>query len=149
MKPDPFICRNIYFDKTRNLNGYNLRAFYSIDLSSANIAPLISYSRCRYGKVEVICEVLKYINANVSTKISTDYSIDEYRRPRGSLIEVLTGIMDIAIQTYYMGGFWKVQTYPFHTYNIKIMTLKESVTESGVVINYINLNVCLLLITSS
>lgn len=104
-----------------------------------------------YGEPEITCTVLNYINANVTTTVAdadADF-IDEPEQPFGNLKEVLVGKIDMAIHTYYVRGFWKQQTYPYYTDEVKIISLKESAKDNDIVINIFTFNVCLFLILSS
>lgn len=78
-----------------------------------------------------MCILLNHINANVIAEISDQDFINEWGEPYGLLKDVLTGRIDIAMNAYYIRGYWKAQSYPFYTEQLKIISLKDSPENSN------------------
>lgn len=146
---DQFICHSIYFDKVRNLNGYNLKAFYSRDSRFIDYTPTINHAGCSYGEPGIMCTVLNHINAGVTTTIVDDYFLDEQGEPQGPLKDVLTGIIDFTIHTYFLSGFYKEQLYPFDADCIRIISAKDTAKNFNIVMHGFSLKVWLFFIVSS
>lgn len=137
---DPLSCSNIYFDKTNNLNGYELRALH-MGLNSVDDTKISSH-KCTDGDPEIICSILNRINASITTKISHEFgSVNERGEPFGPLKDLLTGLADFTFNPFFLRGFWKNQAYPSHTEALKIISSKESVMYFTTMVHSLTLKV--------
>lgn len=133
-----------------NLNGYAIRAvvhqdnnlhFYDQNKSG--------YDRCIGADAGIACTMFKHINASLVVKQSDDFGrIDVAGKPQGSVGDVLSSTVDIALFGTFIRDYWKLQTYPFHFHAIKILSLKDSVKYNDAIVVMFTLKVLLVLISS-
>lgn len=123
------MCTNLYFDKTRNLNGYNLKAIM------ADQSKVISYNatrvgskKCRGANLVILCTVLRHINATARVKTFQNYGSLDERGPfnQKDLKELVSGTADVSLTSYILDEFWKFEAYPFFDTHCKIVSLKKS-----------------------
>lgn len=115
----------MYYEKANNLNGYNLRV--SSDTGSQSNYTTVNYHKCGKGQLGIMCTVLNHMNAEVITKHYPKRGyINEKGEPHGLMKDVLSGIIDITMSSYFLRGFWKEQTYPSQTTPVTIVSLENS-----------------------
>lgn len=126
---DSTLYDKLYFDKIENLNTYGLKTVIPGDLRDEHGYDInkTGYARCNGFDLELLCTILKHINASMTVKLSSDTGfIDEKGEPHGARKDVLLENVEIDMQTAFLRDFCKMQTYPFHLDTLKIISLKDS-----------------------
>lgn len=83
------------------------------------------YDECYGLELELMCAVLKHMNASIVVKISDSMgSTDEKGKHHGIIQDVISGTVDIAMNLYFVRSYWKNQVYPFHMDRLKIISSK-------------------------
>lgn len=86
------------------------------------------YGACNGLDLEVMCAVLKHINASINVKISSFAGRVNASGSYGMAKDVLSKTVDINALLYFLRDYWKLQAYPFYPNNLKIISLKKKVT---------------------
>lgn len=117
----------MYFDKIKNLNGYNIKAALPRDTVSDHYdIKKTGSDRCSRSS-KIICVISTHINASLIVKESNSHGyIGDYGKPEGAVKDVLSGTCDISLLGYFVADYWKQQTHPFTSGALKIVTLKNS-----------------------
>lgn len=116
-----------YFDKIKDLNGYSLKVgvFHEPLVFDEYDEAETGYDRFKGFDFELIRTALKYVNARFVVKISDDYGFfDEQGSPHGTMTDILSSTIDLAINTYFLQDYWKMQAYPFDTEALTIVSRK-------------------------
>ena len=117
----------MYYDKTKDLNGYNIRAVVynsrSAPLHNVRIHNLAFRSR----EAIVACLILDHLNATVTMKRFNVFDgLDGEGRPHGPLKDVLiTHTAEITINCFYLAYFLDHQIYPVESAQMKIISGKK------------------------
>lgn len=135
---ESLLCKNLYYDKAKNLKGFNVKAVVH---QSANIISYYlnrsGYDRCMIEPTVIIgCTLLKHVNGNLTVKVRDTFSfIDVHAdgRPQGSLEGVSSSSADILFYPSFIRGYWHQETYPFFTLRIKVISLKDFMTSTDVI----------------
>ncbi|OXU17639.1 hypothetical protein TSAR_012985, partial [Trichomalopsis sarcophagae] len=92
-------CRNLFFDKTSNLNGYNVKVAYALYENAYRFQPAkAGYNRFDGSDFKLITTVLNHINATVTAKeYSTWHYLDEYGRLDGIGRDLSFGYIDLSM----------------------------------------------------
>ncbi|KAJ8675043.1 hypothetical protein QAD02_010829 [Eretmocerus hayati] len=146
----PTYCRSLYFDKvkdvcTRYVQGYIFKTSYTstrvtLDIGYEYDQTRTGYTRCSGTRSKPLCFVLNYINATFTAKSVKGYAfVNKYGQPDGSLIDIQTEAIHFLFAPYYIRDYWRIQTYPFHAGEMKIVTYKKPMATSDIMISYLNL----------
>ena len=103
-KIDNCICDDLYFDKTSDLRGYNLK------VAGIEDGIILRYDQTKtgYGRFtgminEIVCTVLNIINATVTIKWSKSLGfINNHGKLIGSLNDIAEGTVDLRLTTSLM-----------------------------------------------
>ncbi|OXU30034.1 hypothetical protein TSAR_017030 [Trichomalopsis sarcophagae] len=103
-REDNNVCSALFFDKTTDLNGYNLKIISMIDERSFPYDKTKEgYSRCYSIPCRMLFIILSHINAPITFKIASEHGyVDEYGQPHGPLKDVLSGLVDITAILYFI-----------------------------------------------
>ena len=122
------VCSALYYDKTTDLNGYNVRATVctetnSIPLHTVRIHNLAFQSR----ETVAASQILEYMNATLTIKQFNFFgNVDREGRPRGPLKDIIIShAADITSNCYFLYYFWNLQIYPIETSQMKIISGKK------------------------
>lgn len=144
------VCENLYFDKARNLDGYNIRA-----VITQNEKVIVYYKnrigcdRCNSPFCMILCTLLRSINANLTVKNSYGPAfIDVDGKPIGELKDVFSGTVDVTLDGYFLRDYWKQQTYAFHFETIKIASLRHFTSHEDTILFILLLKLWFFLILS-
>lgn len=109
----------MYYDKAKNLNGYNLWAsqwvkpIYRQKFEANNSSNF--YDERSF---EIWFDVISYLNASVTVKY--------FRELNDSNQEVIFGEADFSMVRTFIRDYWALQVYPIDSTCLKVLTLKES-----------------------
>lgn len=125
------ICGAIYFDKTKNLNNYNLKAVLNND------SFLFHWKKMKTGydsfdgiAFNIMCSMLDHIHATITIKFNEYYGyVDELGEAHGQIEDVTSGDVDIAIALFPLNSYWRVQGYPVFPDSLEMISSKESVAD--------------------
>lgn len=146
----------MYFDKTKNLYGYNLKAALTRN-------PLYYYNatesdKCRNSgtSIRIICLAFQHMNATITVKQSaTIGSIDNFGKSEGPLRDVLKGNVDVLMNQYAIKPYWRYQQYPYSQTTLNIFSVANTLNYGTRFFIVFNLKIwlclfsaCLLLIVS-
>lgn len=107
----------------------------------------ITYDRCRGFKTEIICAVIKHMNASFVTKFSGIVGmINEEGKPYGMIKDVLSCTVDLSINNFFSRDYWKMQAYPLESIALKMVSLKNSVTYADRLLYIFNVKVLVLFV---
>lgn len=122
------MCDDLFFDKTKNLDGYNLKtALFRIPYVYEYNETKIGYDIFYGAHYTIICTILKHVNASITVKKSKSAGfLDGHGKPQHMLGDVLSSTVDLALNAYYQRDHWKVQSYPFSTSALKIISSTNS-----------------------
>ncbi|XP_076760489.1 uncharacterized protein LOC143429019 [Xylocopa sonorina] len=125
------MCVDLMFDKTRNLNGYEIR------LNAVAFTPYLDIHPTKKGwdqfsgdNWEILKIVFQKLNAtlNVNVHNGTVYDLgglDSEGNVVGMMGDVATGVVDMGMNARGLYAMWKVQyTYPHVTINLCAITQK-------------------------
>ena len=142
------VCNSLYFDKTNDLNGYNLKVvlirdklFYVYDETK------YGYERCS-GYYKIICLILKEINATVTVKLAVAYGYVD-STPHGTFKDVLSHTADVLMNPILIRYYWQAQTYSFFVEEVKIVSLNLSITYVSKLLLLLDINEWFFCILSS
>lgn len=147
---DSTLCADLYFDKAKNLNGYNLKAntFYKSKAFKYDVTKS-GYNKCRGAHIAVICAVLNEMNAQITVKMLDSVGfLDNHAQPRGSLNDTLSGTVHVSLIPYLIKDFWKTQLYPHFNAKLKIISLNDSNKFADTILFILNLRFWLVLTAS-
>ncbi|KAJ8675312.1 hypothetical protein QAD02_011098 [Eretmocerus hayati] len=122
-------CKSLYFDKLKDVQGYSFKTSY---MYPANILEeydetKTGYERCSGTGAKPQCFVLNYINATLTAKrIKKSAFVNEDGNPDGALLDISTETIDSLFAAYYIRDYWRIQSYPFHAGEVKIVTYRKS-----------------------
>lgn len=128
-KTDPHACENLYFDKTKNFHGYNIKAVFANDADVAQTNETkVGCDMYLKASQKIVCKILDHVNVTITLKIHNSIGgfNNDLGEPYGPVKEVLSGAVDAAMTGYYLRYEWKRQAYPFQFNPLKIMSLKQS-----------------------
>lgn len=138
------MCRRcVFFEKTKNLNGYNLKvAMYVNQVGYRYNRTKKGFNRMDGSGFNIICSALVHVNATITAKASAAYGFfNDNGVPQGPLKDVLSGSVDIYMSIHFLRDFWKQQVQTFHGGSLKIVTLKKSSNFSERFIQIFTVNV--------
>lgn len=124
---DSSLFDTLYFNKIQNLNGYGLKIVAQEREYGYNKRET-GYAACNGLELELMCTVLKHINASIDVKISSGPGHVNQSGPYGMIKDVLSKTVDINTEMYMLRGYWKLQAYPLYLSPLKMISLKEKVT---------------------
>ncbi|KAJ8675310.1 hypothetical protein QAD02_011096 [Eretmocerus hayati] len=140
----PALCRSLYFDKLKDVQGYNFKTSY-MDLNDKVFQydqTREGYDRCSGTATKPLCFVLRHINATFTAKKTKSYGfVNKYGKPDGSLLDISTETIDFLNLPHYTRDYWRIQTYPLHVARIKIVTHKKPIMFHNVLISHLNVQV--------
>ena len=116
-------CDNLFFDKTKNLNGYNLKVvMWKNNINYVFDETKLGYERCISHDFRIMCTVLNRINATITVKQSPNIgSFDNDNEPQGALKDVLSNEVDMHMNLILQRDYWREQLYTYYPGNIKII----------------------------
>lgn len=134
MSIDCSVCDDLYFDKTRMLDGYNLKGVINGE------EQLIDYDKNKSGYdrwfgsyLKTMSCALKYINATATVKATSTLKINESQL-RGELEDLQSNIVDLGMNPFFLGDYWRMFLYPLYENSHKIITLKDNVSHGYMVL---------------
>lgn len=92
------------------------------------------YKECNGLDFELMCAILKHMNASINVKISgAPGFIDEQGKSYGMIKDVTSETVDLTMNKFMLHDYyWKMQAFPFYMTRLKIISLKDPIgyTES-------------------
>ena len=143
-------CDILFFDKAKNLNGYNIKtgvyqfsSKFQLDLS------MPGSDNCSGPSPNIMYQVLQRMNATISIKKQGLYGhIDDRGAPVGLVKDVLTGGVDLTLSMYGLKEFVRLQTHYVYHDSLIIVSSKSLVSETDKVIEVFTEKITLFLIAS-
>lgn len=122
----------LYFDKTKNLNGYHLRA------ALINQPGVIHYDAVRQGldkcsgaNLVIICTVLDHINATITVETPESSGfLTEGEQYQEILNNLLSEKVQVSMASYVLKSYWKLQLYPYTSAGIKMLSLNNALEDA-------------------
>ena len=115
------ICDNFDFDKTRDLNKYNIRVGTMAFNEKKNAyyrSDSLSYGE---NDFKVFNMLLKKLNARASAKQYGTFGFISKNGPVGFLKDIESGEIDFLLFQMFIRNYWKQMTYPFDTNGVCIV----------------------------
>ncbi|KAJ8664825.1 hypothetical protein QAD02_006487 [Eretmocerus hayati] len=118
------LCETVFFTKSRNLGGYPLKAV----LTSDSINHRYYWTRNGWDRFEgtefkTLSTVLDHMNVTLIVKrYETIVYMSRYHEPLGPFKDMINGTADMWMNSLMLRGIWKLQTYPFDTKKIRILS---------------------------
>lgn len=125
-------CKSLYYDKAKNVNGYNLRAVQR--LLSFEKSPFENSGSPQYycdKNPEIWCDVINYMNASMTVKYN--------REVIPAIKDVIFGDADFDTTRYFLRDYWALQVYPIDSSTLKVVTHKESINSYEIAISCLTL----------
>ncbi|KAJ8675292.1 hypothetical protein QAD02_011079 [Eretmocerus hayati] len=139
---EPLSCKSLYFDKLKDVQGYNFRAshYYHTNILFEYNQTKKDYERCSGIGPKILCFVLSHINATLTAKrTKCNTFVTNVGNPGGSLRDIQTKAIDSLSAPYYIRDYCRIQTYPFYASEIKIVTYKKPIASQDTLTSHLNL----------
>ncbi|KAJ8664986.1 hypothetical protein QAD02_006648 [Eretmocerus hayati] len=124
----PVSCDVIFFDKTLNLNGYNLKAVLSKNSKNYRYKEnQTGWDRFQGPDFEIFSTLLERLNATVTVKMYNTllFADKKNKTPLGPAKDIWSSEADLWMNSFAIRGYWELQIYPFSSDKIKIATNKR------------------------
>ena len=97
--------------------------------------------------IHTLKAIAGHLNANISIKISSVPGFfDEQGEPQGTYKDVISGTANFIVYRLLLRTFWKVQTYPYNSARIKVVSLNKPVKNIEKFFTVFTFNSCIFFI---
>ncbi|XP_016844713.1 uncharacterized protein LOC107982050 [Nasonia vitripennis] len=123
-------CNNLFFDKSKNLHGTNLKvALKRTSITNHYNSTMSGYKRFTSPGFSLIASVLHRMNATVTVKFSDTHGfISPFGEPQSLLNDLISGTVLLIMNIRFLRHYWNFQVHSFHAETVAIVSLKKQIT---------------------
>lgn len=130
------LCGDIYFDKTKDMNNYNLKTvIYNHSEEGFRWDEMkAGYDRCDGIAFNILCSVLSRMHSTITVKISDNAGwYNGLGEPQGQEKDIFSSSVNFSLHLFFLRGYWRShQAYPIYPDSLKMISLKELVNDEGI-----------------
>ncbi|OXU24463.1 hypothetical protein TSAR_015523 [Trichomalopsis sarcophagae] len=123
-------CNNLFFDKSKNLHGTNLKvALKRTSITNHYNSTMSGYKRFTSPGFSLIASVFHRMNATVTVKFSDTHGfISPFGEPQSLLNDLISGTVSVIMNIRLLRHYWNFQVHSFHAETVAIVSLKKQIT---------------------
>lgn len=140
----------MYFDKTKNLNGCNVKAVLIDEINTPQYDVMHSgCDRCRRSHHKIACNILNHINATITVKLTHNFGgFNDHSEPYGAVKEAISSTVDVVLNPYFLRYQLKSRAYPVFSNAFKILSSKRKIAYNERFLAIFRLEICGFLLIS-